>query len=94
MFELVLFNFFHVNVAYYDYVGVQNHMQKFTTYIVNLMKQEKLFASQGGPIILSQASVIVVLVLYLLLTRSFGSFSRPSLKCLRLSAVPHKFLSD
>ncbi|QCE15155.1 beta-galactosidase [Vigna unguiculata] len=31
------------------------HMQKFTTYIVNLMKQEKLFASQGGPIILAQA---------------------------------------
>ncbi|TKY73791.1 Beta-galactosidase 10 [Spatholobus suberectus] len=30
------------------------HMQKFTTYIVNLMKQEKLFASQGGPIILAQ----------------------------------------
>ncbi|KAF5751735.1 beta-galactosidase 10 [Tripterygium wilfordii] len=30
------------------------HMQKFMTYIVNLMKQEKLFASQGGPIILSQ----------------------------------------
>ncbi|CAJ2641459.1 unnamed protein product [Trifolium pratense] len=30
------------------------HMEKFTTYIVNLMKQEKLFASQGGPIILSQ----------------------------------------
>jgi hypothetical protein len=32
-------------------------MEKFTTYIVNLMKQEKLFASQGGPIILSQASI-------------------------------------
>ncbi|WJX34747.1 Beta-galactosidase 10 [Trifolium repens] len=31
-----------------------HHMEKFTTYIVNLMKQEKLFASQGGPIILSQ----------------------------------------
>ncbi|KAI4336464.1 hypothetical protein L6164_014987 [Bauhinia variegata] len=30
------------------------HMQRFTTYIVNLMKQEKLFASQGGPIILAQ----------------------------------------
>ncbi|XP_019417218.1 PREDICTED: beta-galactosidase 10 isoform X2 [Lupinus angustifolius] len=30
------------------------HMQKFTTYIVNLMKNEKLFALQGGPIILSQ----------------------------------------
>ncbi|KAM3702755.1 hypothetical protein ACJW31_04G048400 [Castanea mollissima] len=30
------------------------YMQKFTTFIVNLMKQEKLFASQGGPIILAQ----------------------------------------
>ncbi|XP_021900324.1 beta-galactosidase 10 [Carica papaya] len=30
------------------------HMQKFMTVIVNLMKQEKLFASQGGPIILAQ----------------------------------------
>ncbi|XP_027126622.1 beta-galactosidase 10 isoform X1 [Coffea arabica] len=30
------------------------YMQKFMTYIVNLMKQEKLFASQGGPIILTQ----------------------------------------
>jgi hypothetical protein len=38
-------------------VALQHHMEKFTTYIVNLMKQEKLFASQGGPIILSQASV-------------------------------------
>lgn len=30
------------------------HMQKFTTFIVDLMKQEKFFASQGGPIILAQ----------------------------------------
>ncbi|XP_022759241.1 beta-galactosidase 10-like [Durio zibethinus] len=30
------------------------HMQKFMTLIVNLMKKEKLFASQGGPIILAQ----------------------------------------
>ncbi|KAL5755424.1 hypothetical protein ACOSP7_023644 [Xanthoceras sorbifolium] len=30
------------------------YMQKFTTLIVNLMKKEKLFASQGGPIILAQ----------------------------------------
>ncbi|CAH8280714.1 unnamed protein product [Arabidopsis lyrata] len=30
------------------------HMQKFTTKIVNLMKSEGLYASQGGPIILSQ----------------------------------------
>ncbi|KAH7568266.1 hypothetical protein JRO89_XS07G0268700 [Xanthoceras sorbifolium] len=30
------------------------NMQKFTTKIVNMMKSEKLYASQGGPIILSQ----------------------------------------
>ncbi|XP_052197861.1 beta-galactosidase 10 [Diospyros lotus] len=32
----------------------KHYMQKFMTFIVNLMKQEKLFASQGGPIILAQ----------------------------------------
>ncbi|KAJ6801516.1 beta-galactosidase 7-like [Iris pallida] len=30
------------------------HMQKFVTMIVNMMKEEGLYASQGGPIILSQ----------------------------------------
>ncbi|XP_057795715.1 beta-galactosidase 16 [Salvia miltiorrhiza] len=30
------------------------YMQNFTTKIVNMMKSEKLYASQGGPIILSQ----------------------------------------
>ena len=30
------------------------HMQRFTTKIVNLMKAERLFETQGGPIILSQ----------------------------------------
>jgi len=29
-------------------------MQRFTTKIVNMMKAERLFESQGGPIILSQ----------------------------------------
>ncbi|CAL9757532.1 unnamed protein product [Musa acuminata subsp. burmannicoides] len=32
----------------------KNEMQKFTTKIVDMMKQEMLFAFQGGPIILSQ----------------------------------------
>jgi len=32
----------------------QHYMESFTTYIVNLLKKEKLFAPQGGPIILSQ----------------------------------------
>ncbi|KAL4010188.1 hypothetical protein IC575_030493 [Cucumis melo] len=38
-----------------DNASFKFYMQKFTTYIVSLMKKEKLFASQGGPIILSQA---------------------------------------
>ena len=29
-------------------------MQNFTTLIVDMAKQEKLFASQGGPIIIAQ----------------------------------------
>lgn len=33
---------------------LQTEMQRFTAKIVDIMKQEKLFASQGGPIILSQ----------------------------------------
>ncbi|KAF7801334.1 beta-galactosidase 15-like [Senna tora] len=31
-----------------------NEMQNFTTLIVNMIKEEKLFASQGGPIIIAQ----------------------------------------
>ncbi|CAG7910776.1 unnamed protein product [Brassica rapa] len=34
--------------------GFMNEMQNFTTKIVNMMKEESLFASQGGPIILAQ----------------------------------------
>ncbi|KAG9445334.1 hypothetical protein H6P81_016674 [Aristolochia fimbriata] len=33
----------------------KSHMKSFMTLIVNMMKKEKLFASQGGPIILAQA---------------------------------------
>jgi hypothetical protein len=33
---------------------LQYHMKKYTKMIINKMKEEKLFASQGGPIILSQ----------------------------------------
>lgn len=36
---------------------LQAAMQGFTEKIVGMMKSEELFASQGGPIILSQASV-------------------------------------
>lgn len=33
---------------------IQAEMQRFTAKIVDMMKKEKLYASQGGPIILSQ----------------------------------------
>lgn len=34
----------------------QNEMKRFLVKIVNLMKDENLFASQGGPIILAQVA--------------------------------------
>ena len=37
-------------------------MKKFTKKIVNLMKSEDLYASQGGPIILSQVLYRILLV--------------------------------
>jgi hypothetical protein len=36
------------------FLVLQLAMQKFTLKIVQMMKDESLFASQGGPIILSQ----------------------------------------
>lgn len=32
-------------------------MQNFTTLIVDMLKKEKLFASQGGPVILAQVCI-------------------------------------
>ena len=34
-------------------------MEKFTQKIVGMMKSEQLFESQGGPIILSQVSILL-----------------------------------
>lgn len=34
-------------------------MEKFTKIIVNMMKAEELFESQGGPIILAQVNVMI-----------------------------------
>jgi hypothetical protein len=34
-------------------------MKRFTAKIVDLMKQENLYASQGGPIILSQVNTLL-----------------------------------
>jgi hypothetical protein len=46
-------------------------MQNFTTMIVDTMKQENLFASQGGPIIVAQvcefllAFIVYVIYIYI-----------------------------
>jgi len=37
-------------------------MQRFTTKIVNIMKAERLYESQGGPIILSQVKMLILLL--------------------------------
>lgn len=50
---IVLLNYFLFDVGH----GLQNHMERFTKYIVDMMKREKLFASQGGHIILAQVSL-------------------------------------
>eukprot|EP01018_Ginkgo_biloba_P031036 Gb_40554 [translate_table: standard] len=44
---------FKVGHCFLDFI-CNTEMQRFTALIVNLMKQKELFASQGGPIILSQ----------------------------------------
>lgn len=36
---------------------VQSHMQSFTTKIVDMMKEERFFSSQGGHIILAQVLI-------------------------------------
>ena len=41
-------------ISTFFFFFVQNEMQTFTTKIVNMAKEAKLFASQGGPIILAQ----------------------------------------
>lgn len=55
-------SFFHMALIWFifqldfdfQFVVMKYQMQKFTTKIVNMMKAERLFESQGGPIILSQ----------------------------------------
>ena len=49
-------------------------MQRFTTKIVNMMKAERLFESQGGPIILSQVKKKKTLQV------NFLCFSNPSIE--------------
>lgn len=49
-------------------------MQKFTTKIVNMMKAEKLYQTQGGPIILSQV-VKMLSFLYFLFINVWISYA-------------------
>ena len=37
---------------------LQNYMEKYSKMIIDMMKQEKLFAPQGGPIILAQVWLV------------------------------------
>lgn len=45
-----------------DEWGFQAEMKRFTAKIVDMMKQENLYASQGGPIILSQVQIFTTLM--------------------------------
>lgn len=41
---------------------LQFFMQNFTAKIIDMMKSEGLYASQGGPIILSQVYIIYIFI--------------------------------
>ena len=43
-----------------DRSASQREMETFTTLIVNKMKDAKMFAGQGGPIILAQVHIYIV----------------------------------
>lgn len=57
--------FVHVNLIS-KFSILKWHMQRFTKKIVDMMKSEGLFESQGGPIILSQVSKTVHFLFVLL----------------------------
>lgn len=46
-------------------------MQRFTAKIVDMMKEEKLYASQGGPIVLSQVKNLTQKLGLIIFARSF-----------------------
>ena len=52
------------------FFGCQNEMQNFTAVIINKINEEKLLASQGGPIILAQVYITdqELLILTLIVT--------------------------
>jgi hypothetical protein len=50
-----------------DLSHLQYQMKKYVKMIVNKMKEEKLFASQGGPIILAQVNLVEFLTIFAIL---------------------------
>lgn len=52
----------------------QIEMQRFTAKIVDMMKQEKLYASQGGPIILSQVKLLWWTIIFFHLSIIFSQW--------------------
>lgn len=71
----MLYSLYSINKLCLHLPGLefQYYMKKFTTLIVEKMKKEKLFASQGGPIILSQASGLLLLF-YTFQTMTFTDY--------------------
>lgn len=56
---LCVFAIFSTSLVWLKICGFQAEMQRFTAKIVEMMKNEKLYASQGGPIILSQVGLSI-----------------------------------
>lgn len=55
--EIIILNFGSKNLKFYVFFfNMQDEMETFTTKIVDLCKEAKLFAPQGGPIIFAQVS--------------------------------------
>lgn len=48
----------NVSCTDFDSDGTKAEMQRFTEMIINMMKSNKLFEPQGGPIIMSQVFFI------------------------------------
>lgn len=53
---MLLISFAKSNLSF---LIMKRQMQKFTNKIVDMMKFERLFESQGGPIILSQVGIVL-----------------------------------
>lgn len=66
---------------------MKSAMQKFTEKIVSMMKAEKLFETQGGPIILSQVRKTAHLVSLIFLKMGLKNYIKYVFSFLRRSVV-------